>query len=469
MSAHGTGQDRGKSLVERKPAALEATYVPADPRLDMSTPVPIATSDRFPRLFGIAVIVVAFGFVGGWASFASIDGAVLASGTVTVDSYRKTVQHLEGGIVQRIHVRDGDTVRRGDLLIELDETQARANYLVSYNRYMTELARQARLEAEMLGHGTIPFPDRLTAGDGDDTRAARIMATEEQEFHARLSAREGEMTLIRQRIDQLGERVAGMQAQRSARLRTVASLEQELESLNRLAERELVPASDLFPRERQLSEAEGEAGELRAQIAATRIEIGEAELRILQLNHDFTREVAAQLRETLNMIDALEEELRALEDTLRRKAILAPVPGEVVNLQVHSEWGVIRPGEPILDLVPSGEPLVVEARVRPQDVDSVTTGMMADIRFTAFSFRTTPVVEGEVVFVSADRLEDPKTGEPYFLSRLIVSDEALRALGPVNLRPGMPADVMIKTGARTPLQYLLKPLTDALARSFTES
>jgi len=431
--------------------------------------VPVETSDRFPRWFGFIVVIVAFVFIGGWASVAGIDEAVVASGTVTVDTYRKTVQHLEGGIVRQIHVRDGDTVRQGDLLVELDETQARASYLVNYRRYLGELARLARLEAELQGLEAIEFPEALLSARLTEGRAARVMTTEEREFTTRREALDGEISVLRQRIGQLEERIAGLEAQRRARLSMISSVREELDSVGKLVARELMPAAELRPLERSLAEAEGQAGELRATIAATRIEIGETELRIIQLKRELEREVAASMRETIGNVDALEEEMQALEVTLRRKRVLAPVSGTVINLQVHGEWTVLSPGEVILDLVPEDEPLVVEARVRPQDIDSVTTGMLADVRFTAFSFRTTPVVEGEVVFVSADSLEDRQTGEPYFLTRIVVKEEQMAELGDVALRPGMPAEVMIKTGERTPMQYLMKPLTDAIARSFTES
>ena len=431
--------------------------------------IPVETSDRFPRWFGFIVVIVAFGFVGGWASVAGIDEAVVASGTVTVDTYRKTVQHLEGGIVRHIHVRDGDRVREGDLLVELDETQARASYLVNYRRHLGELARLARLEAELQGLDAVEFPEALLSARLTEGRAARVMATEKREFTTRREALDGEISVLRQRIGQLEERIAGLEAQRRARLSMMTSVREELDSVGKLVTRDLMPASELRPLERSMAEAEGQAGELRATIAATRIEIGETELRIIQLKRELEREVAASMRETIGNVDALEEELQALEVTLRRKRVLAPVSGTVVNLQVHGEWAVLSPGEVILDLVPEDEPLVVEARVRPQDIDSVTTGMLADVRFTAFSFRTTPVVEGEVVFVSADSLEDRQTGEPYFLTRIVVKEEQMAELGGVTLRPGMPAEVMIKTGERTPMQYLMKPLTDAIARSFTES
>ncbi|MCG5534679.1 HlyD family type I secretion periplasmic adaptor subunit [Ectothiorhodospira mobilis] len=426
------------------------------------------SDDRFPRLFGIIVILLAFGFLGGWASLARIDGAVVAQGTVTVDTYRKTVQHLEGGIIKAFHVRDGDRVEQGDLLIELDDTQARASYLANYNNYLAELARRARLEAELTGQDTIDFPEELTRG-GEGSLGERIRAVEQRQFRVRREALQGEIDVLRQRIEQLKEKIEGMQAQRQSRMDVIASLDEELASRGRLAERELLPAADLRPLERQRAEALGEAGELKAGIAETRVQMGEAELQILQARREFQRQAAEAMREATARINSLEEELRALRDTLARTEIRAPVAGEVVNLRFHARWAVIGPGEPILDLVPGDQPLVVEGRIRPQDVDNVHDGQPADVRFSAFSMRTTPVVEGKVSFVSADRLQDPDTGEPYYLTRVVVGEEEMRRLGNITLRPGMPAEIMIQTGERTPMSYLLKPLTDGLSRAFTEN
>lgn len=427
------------------------------------------TNDRFARVFGLVVILIAFGGVGGWAATAPIDGAIMGVGTVTVDSHRKSVEHLEGGIVETIHVRDGDIVERGDLLISLDETQDRAKYLVSHNRYLAQLARAARLQAEMDGADSITFPERLVEAAEVNPRAERAMRNERREFEARRAALEGETSVLKQRIEQLEERVRGMESQRAARLRTIASLEEELASMQRLAEREMVPRSEIRPVERQLAESEGEAGELLASIAGARIEAGQAELEIIQRRREFQREVAAELRDTIGEIDQLEEELQALEDTLRRKQIRAPVSGEIVDLQVHSEQGVIRSGEPVLDIVPAEDALTVEGRINPADIDDVNLGQEADVRFTAFSFRTTPVVTGTVSRVSADRLEDENSDEAYYQIRVSVPEEEMARLGDVHLRAGMPADIMVKTGERTPLQYLAKPLADALARSWKEN
>ena len=450
---------------------LVGQLVPAggDDADDTATEAPVQTRDRWPRWFGIGVILVIFGGLGGWAATATIDSAVIADGTVTVDSYRQNVQHLEGGIVERIHVRDGDVVERGDVLITLDDTHARAEYLMGWSRYLSELARQARLRAEMEGAESIDFPEEVRESAEDSERTEQVVATQRREFEARREALDGEIELLEQRTEQLRERVAGMEAQREATLETIGSLEDELESKRRLVEQEAMPEAELRPVERELADARGEAGELRAEIAATRVEIGETQQQILQRQREFQSEVASELRETNDRVDELEEELRSLEDTLARKQIRAPASGEVVDLDVHTERAVIQGGEPILGIVPEDEPLVVEARVRPQDIDNVYVGLDSTVRFTAFSRRRTPVIEGQVTFVSADRLEDEQDGEPYYLARVVVGQEELAKLGEgVELKAGMPADVMIQTGEMTPAQYIIKPLTDAIARSFRE-
>lgn len=313
----------------------------------------------------------------------------------------------------------------------------------------------------------IEFAEQVLSSAEQSERTQQVKRAQRREFETRRDAMEGEVDVLNQRIEQLGENIAGMQAQREAKLRGIESLEEEIETKERLVEREAIPSSELRPLERELAAMEGEVGELQASIASARVEIGETRLQIIQTERDFHREVAAELRETSDQVDELEEELQALEDRLARKQIVAPVDGEVVNMQVHARRAVIQGGEPVLDLVPEDEPLILEGQVEPQDVDNVYPGMSADVRFTAFSFRRTPVISGEITFVSADRIE-PENEEPYYKVRAMVTDEELAKLGDVSLRPGMPADIMIKTGERTPVQYLAKPITDALARSFRE-
>jgi epimerase transport system membrane fusion protein len=431
-------------------------------------PPAVPTNDRYSRWFGIVVILIAFVGLGGWASTAAIDSAVVAQGTVTVDSYRQSVEHLEGGIVQSIEVTSGDVVERGDLLIQLDETEARSEYEIKNSRLLSELARRARLQAEIDGAETIDFPKQVVRHAEDSDRAAAVIRTQRRQFKTRREALQGEIETLEQRTKRQRERIDGMKAQLASHERAIKSLKQELESNRRLGERDLIPSAELRPIERKLADEEGRAGELRARIASTWIEIQETEQQIVQRRREFQRKVAAALREANDRIASLKEELTALEDRLRRKQIRAPVAGEVVNLRVHSEQAVIQAGEPVLDIVPKGEPLVIDSRVRPQDIDSVHVGQSADVRLTAFSFRTTPVVVGEIIRLSADALEDEQSGKSYYRARVEVAQGELDKLGGKTLRPGMPADVMITTGERTPMEYLLKPLTDGLARAFVE-
>ncbi|MFP4129338.1 MAG: HlyD family type I secretion periplasmic adaptor subunit, partial [Halorhodospira sp.] len=455
------------AVTERGPAR-EGELEPADSGPGSAGPPP--TNDRFPRWFGIIVILVAFVGAGGWASLATIDGAVVAPGTVAAAAHRKTIEHLEGGIVQHIPVEDGDVVERGDLLVQLDETQSRAEYLSKWTRYLSLLAQRARLEAEIRGEESLTFPEQVRDSGERRQRTEALMATQREQFQTRREALEGEIAVLRERIEGHKERIEGMQAQRRAEREAIASLEEELATKERLVERDAIPNAELRPIEREFAEHRGQAGQLQASVAEARVQISEAEQQIIQRRREFQSEAATRLEEVSSQVASLEEELQGLRDTLRRKQIRAPTAGEVVNLRVHTRGGVIKGGEPVLDLVPAEGPLILTGRVRPRDVDNVEPGMETDVRFTAFSFRTTPVIQGEVTFLSADRIEPEQDDEqPYYEVKVEVSDEELAKLGDrAELRPGMPADLMINTGERTPLAYLAKPLTDAIARSFRE-
>jgi len=465
----GSGDDSVEGAVTERGPTREGELEPADSGLGSAGPPP--TDDRLPRWIGLAIILIAFVGAGGWASLATIDGAVVASGTVAVASHRKTIEHLEGGIVQRIPVEDGDVVEEGDLLVQLDETQARAQYLAKWTRYLSQRARQARLEAEIRGEETLTFPEAVRDSAERRQRTEAVMATQRQQFQARREALQGEIAVLRDRIEGHKERIEGMQAQRRAERETIASLEAELTSKERLVEQDAIPSAELRPIERKLAEHRGQAGQLQASIAEARVQISEAEQQIIQRRREFQSEAATRLQDVSSRVASLDEELQGLRDTLRRKQIRAPVGGEVVNLQVHTRGGVVKSGEPVLDIVPDDEALILTGRVRPRDVDNVEPGMVTDVRLTAFSFRSTPVIQGEVTFLSADRIEPERGNErPYYEVKVHVSEAELAKLpDQAELRPGMPADLMINTGERTPLAYLAKPLTDAIARSFREN
>lgn len=425
--------------------------------------------DRPVRRTGYIILLVAFGMFGGWAALAGLDSAVVAPGVVNVDSYRKTVQHLEGGIVKEILVRDGDEVKTGDVLLRIDDTQVRAQLEMARNQYLTYLALDARLTAERQQQKTIAFPEELSEAS-DDPRIKDILVAQEREFEARRGSLQGEVAVLEQRIDQLEEQIRGLDAMQAIKQKRIDSYREEVGDMKKLFERGLGDKLRLREMERLALELEGERAGHLSDISRAKIQISETRLQIIQRQKAFQEDVASQLRDTQAKLFDLQERLRALRDTLDRTEIRATTDGVVVGMGVHTVGGVIAPGSRILDLVPRGERLVVEAQVSPIDIDKVHSGLIADIRFSAFNTRTTPVVDGAVETVSADRLTDQATHQSYYLARVAVTEagkQKLDALG-LTVLPGMPAEVIIKTGERTFLNYLLRPIQDRLAQAFRE-
>lgn len=431
-----------------------------------SEDMPLETSDRKPRLWGLIIVLVTFGIFGTWATFAPLDGAALAPGVVTVKSYRKTVQHLEGGIVRDILVRDGSVVERGQPLIVLDDTQARAELGVLRGQLFYALATQNRLASERDDLETVLFADELLSAV--DLRAVEAMQSEEQIFQARRADRLGEVEVLEQRVAQLESQVDGLEALVSSKEQLARSYDEEVGDLSELLKEGFVDKQRLRELQRNAARTRGEIAEHQASIAEAKVRMGETRLEILQLNKRFMTEVVDQLAEAQASVFDLGERITAVEDRVRRTVIDAPDSGMVMGMATHTIGGVIQPGSPLLDIVPEGDELIVEAQVSPMDIDRVELGMEASIRFSAFRSSTTHVIEGEVTRISADRLTDEQTGMPYYLARVEVTEAGRENLGNLMLIPGMPAEVLIKTGERTLMQYLLQPVSDALARSLIE-
>ncbi|MBI4694960.1 MAG: HlyD family type I secretion periplasmic adaptor subunit [Gammaproteobacteria bacterium] len=428
-------------------------------------------AERRARRLGWALALV--GVVGGgvWSGFAPLGSAALAPGVVAVAGHRKTVQHLEGGIVREIAVQDGRRVARGDLLLALDPTAPQTELELVRGELFAALARQGRLVAQRDALPAVVHADRLVAARDRDARAAGAMAAQDRLFAARRSALDGEAALYRRQIEQLQAQIAGFAAQKAGRDRLVESYGEEVRDFTILLEEGYAEKQKVRELERNRAQQLGQQGELAANIAAARLKIGELELKTLQLQKDFQREVATELGEVDAKVAALTERLGLLEDTLRRTEVRAPEAGMVLGLAVHTVGAVLPAGARILDIVPEDGALVVEAQVAPQDIDRVHAGLRAEVRFTAFKRRETPRLEGELVDVSADRLIDEGTEHrPYYLARVAVDAAALRALAArhLDLKPGMPAEILIDTGSRTLLQYLTQPLGDVLARSLIE-
>ncbi len=416
------------------------------------------------RRTGILIAVAVFGVFGLWATLAPLNGAAHAPGTVTVRSYKQVVQHLEGGMVSEINVQNGDFVEAGAPLLALDSTQSLAQLEIANANLAALTTIEARLIAERDGLESIVYPASLSAARAN---AAEEMAAQTQIFEARKAAREGGTAVLEQRIEQLRSRVTGLGAMKLSKEELVASFADELADVRLLLKEGFADKMRLRELERSHAMLKGEAAELVATISSTEMQIGETQLQILQMNNEFQSEVVNQLGEVQTSLKDSRERTAALHDVVDRTVIRAPVSGVVNGMQYHTIGAVIGPGNPIADIVPQSDELVVEARVTPTDIDRVSVGQDATIRFSAFS-SSVPTIFGTVLSVSADAVVDQNTGVPYYLARVQVTPEGMLELGDLALVPGMPAEVFIASGSRTFLQYVMKPFSNALARSLIE-
>ena len=444
---------------------MDITVIPK--RVDVPDVTQVPSSDGRERLLGLLLLLFAFGGFATWAALAPIDSAAVATGVVTVEGSRKTIQHRDGGIVAEILVREGDRVEQDAVLVRLDDTEPGAQLEIVRSQYIAQLAEEARLLAERDALPAPRFPPELKAL-ADDPRVVEAIAGQRRVFEARGETLEGEEDVLRQRIVQLHEQIKGLEALISTKEKRIALYREEIDGLLKLFDKQFGDKGRLRELERLEAELLGEQAEHRSAIAAARVRISETELEITQVRLRFASEVVEQLRDVETQLSDHRERMRALTKTLERTEIRAPVAGAVVDMQVHTLDGVIRPGDKILDIIPENEPMIVEARVAPTDIDKVFPGLEADVRFSAFNASTTPTVPGQVMTVSADRFTDPQTGAPYYLARIRVTPEGMDSLQDLVLLPGMPADVMIKTGERTFFEYLIRPLTDRLAKAFRE-
>jgi HlyD family secretion protein len=425
------------------------------------------------NLVGCTALVVALGGVGGWASTADIAGAVIASGTVVVESSVKKVQHLSGGIVGEILVIEGAEVETGQVVIRLDDTLTRATLGVVQSQLDLYVAREARLIAERDGLGRVTFPE-ATPDRPTRQAAQNAVAGEERLFRARRDGREGQRAQLRERTAQLREEINGLAAQQQSKDSEIRYIGEELSGVLELYKKNLVTMERYVQLQRDQARLQGERGELVADIARSRGKIAETELQILQLDQDFRTEVLKDLRETQAKIAELQERANAAEDELKHTEIRAPQAGTVYQLQVHTIGGVVGKGDTLMQIVPRADALIVEAKVAPQDIDQVAAGAPVRVRLEAGNRRTTPDLGGKVMLVSPDLTREPVTTptgaqtQQYYLARVSLSQADVRSIGDLKLVPGMPAEVYIRTQDRTPLDYLLKPLHEQIARTFRE-
>ncbi len=379
------------------------------------------------------------------------------------------MQHLTGGVVAELRVREGDKVKAGDILVRLDETQTLANATIISKNFDDLLARQARLESERDNMDRITFPKVLLDRARDaSTEAARAMTAEKSLFDLRRQARSGQKAQLMERSAQLQEEIKGYLGQVDAKQKEVEFIRQELEGVRGLFQKNLVPISRLTALERDSARIDGERSQLSGAIAQSKGKMAEIALQIIQIDQDLRTEVGKDLIEAQSKISELAERKTAAVDQLNRIDIRAPQSGRVHQMTVHTVGGVITPGEPIMMIVPDADALAVEVKIAPRDIEQVYVGQAASMRFAAFDQKTTPGIEGEVSMVSAETTLDQRTGASYYTARVLLSPEQVAKMGDAKLLPGMPVDVFIKTPGRTAFSYLIKPLRDQAERAFKE-
>ncbi|MGY4503751.1 HlyD family secretion protein [Bradyrhizobium sp. GM24.11] len=434
-----------------------------------STPTP--TSPR-GRLRGITVAgnLLVLGFMlglGTWASLAPLESAAIASGVVESESSRKTIQHLEGGIVSKILVSDGDIVRSGQTLIAMDDTRANSEVQSLQSQLWDATARAARLQAEQQRFESIAIPDALEQDSKQNGVAAAAVSAQQFIFQARLQVHESQLAVVRERRRQVEKEIEGLKAQESATGQRVDIVREELDMVATLVNKGLERRPRLLNLQRELADVEGRRGEITAQISRAGQVISEQQATLFKLESERQNEIAQSLRDAQNQIFQLRERLLAARDQLARTEVKAPEDGVITDLRVHTTGGVVGAGAPLMDLVPRQDRLIVTARLRPEDIDVVHPGLNAEVHLVPYNQRRVPRLKGTVVHVSADRLLDKRTDQPYYATKIRVDDTQIVA-NDIQIVPGMPVQVFITTGRGTVALYALRPLLDSFRGAFRE-
>jgi HlyD family secretion protein len=416
----------------------------------------------------LALIVFLLGGIAVWAATTQISGAVIASGSVVVDSNAKKVQHPTGGIVTEVRAHDGDHVKAGDLLVRLDQTVTRANLSIVSKDLDQLIAQKARLTAERDGREDLPVPVEL-ASRMDDPQVASIIEGERKLFSLRRAARLGQKDQLSKRVDQLREELTGYESQEKAKALEMQLIEKQLVGARELYAKQLMPITRFTELQRDAARLEGEHGVLIATMAQIKGKMSETELQILQVDRDLNSDIGKEMREADTKIGELIERRVAAEDQLKRIEVRAPGSGIVDQSSVHTVGGVIAPGETIMVIVPDQDSLKVEAKVAPQDIDQLHIGQTVTMRFSGLDQRTTPVIDGTLTQISPDITIDPKTEQRYYTVRVSLDPKEIARLGSIKIVPGMPVEVFMQTGDRSALSYLLKPIDDQINRAFKEN
>lgn len=450
------------------PQPVDSNNVKEEEALAGGAPAP-SSDYRAVTLTGYAVILFAFLGLGGWAALASVDSAVIAPGVISVESKRQVVQHLEGGIIREIRVTEGQQVNSNDVLFLLDGTSAQASHDTVRAQLDAALASEARLVSERDGTEDIVFPQSLLER-AELPAVKEVLADQRAQFRDRRSAIDGQIEILESRIGQLQTEIEGLAQEKKSADMQLHFIEDELEGARSLESKGLVTKARVSSLEREKARLFGIVGRNIADSAKSQGSIGEMKMQIGQLKQQRAEEIGEQLVTVRQKISDLRERMNVAQDTLGRIEIRAPRAGTVqnINARIYTVGAVLRPGDTMLEIVPENEPLVVDGRVPVQDVDRLSNGTPVEVKLPNFHSRTTPLILGRLMSISHDRLVDEATHEPYYLARVAIADTDIPADLKAALRPGMPAEVVFNTGERTVLNYLVRPLTDALGRSMRE-
>ena len=422
---------------------------------------------RGPVLFGAVVLTVFVGGFAGWASTAPLEGAAVAPGVVVASGQNNTIQHLEGGIIEAVLVREGETVTEGQELIRLQRTAAEASRdLLQKNLFALE-ARAARMQAERDGEEVLDFPDELTQAaaryglDGD-------LEEQRREFRTRVLRLGNDRAILDQRVAALNEQIRGIEVQLASTREQIAVLDDDISRKKRLLDRQLTDRSQYNALRRSREELRGRIGQFTADMGRARTSIAEAEEQKAKLVTERAEQAVTSLNETRRQIADTTERLRAASDVLDRIVVRAPSAGVVVNIAKTTPGAVVQRGEDLMTILPTDSELIVEARLLPLDIDAVRVGQEASLRFSALNQRVTPEVPATVSYVSRDAFTDPQTRESYYTVRLSITDDLPDAVGPEQIFPGMPVETYVKTGDRTFVEYMVKPILDSFSKAFRE-
>lgn len=430
---------------------------------------PEASHTWFWAKLGTGFVLVALGTILLWGFFAPLHGAVVGHGQVKVENYRQVIQHQEGGIVQAIFVKNGSVVKKGQPLLVLEDLRVDANYDITIQQYWSELARNARLLAERSFASAPDFPDEVLAKEKDDIKVGEMLGKERSVFQQRRQSVNLQIKLLTEEARQTEDEIRATSAQLDADRSGRKLMQEELAANQSLLEKGFISNARLLGLARNVSDYEARVGEHGAELAKARQKLTELKLRVESVRSEYQKVAATELKESSDRLNEIQQRAKPLLDMSRRQQITAPTDGIIVDLKVHTIGATVGPRDPLMDIVPADQKLVVEAKLPLDSITELKPGMEAQVRLTGYKQRVTPMIKGNLSYISADSLSDKeKPGESYYLSQIGLDPVSLKEAGIESLLPGMPADIFIKTKPRTAMKYLLDPVLDSLSRSFNE-